>query len=97
MFKCLRCGKESNGKISVVIGVWDIPYGINGYLFTNEHKAIALCPDCQLPKKEEKIIYKEGSITQFTKAYFAEHEKRIAKLERENDRIWEIIKCIGEK
>lgn len=116
-YKCIRCGKEAINTPQVV-GVWNIPYGRDGHLFTNEHKIVALCPDCQLPKVGEPKVMNDalttlkriscGEINNVERkeiwpqlilldSCLKTQEKRIFKLERENDRLWEIIKCIGKE
>ena len=67
----------------------DIPSGI----VWDKHSMLGLCPDCQLPKKSPEELSE--------KAYknvlgcYTTLEKRIAKLERETDRIWEMIQRLG--
>ena len=105
-YKCIRCGKEAINTPQVV-GVWNIPYGRDGHLFTNEHKIVALCPDCQLPKKEEVTNAYLKDVPGIFSSVWCElqtqekclitQEKRIAQLERTVDRLYEIIKYVGRE
>jgi len=101
-YKCIRCKRESNNTPQIC-GVWDVPYGIDGYLYTIDHKIVCLCPDCQLPEKKmcrgmtgEEVEYFTGEIRNVEECLKTQ-EKRIAKTERELDRVWEVIRCLGEK
>lgn len=108
--KCIRCGniEESAAKY---IGVWIIKYGVNGTLYDKEHFVVGLCPDCQIerslivspPKKDdvgidvEKMLHQHEHDIETLGGCLAAMEKRTAKLEREMDRVWEVIRCKGEK
>lgn len=76
-----------------------------------KHDFIGLCPDCQIerslivspPKKDdvgidvEKMLHQHEHDIETLGGCLAAMEKRTAKLEREMDRVWEIIRCKGEK
>src|SRR5574343_786760 len=74
-----------------------------------KHDFIGLCPDCQIerslivspPKKDdvgidvEKMLHQHEHDIETLGGCLAAMEKRTAKLEREMDRVWEIIRCKG--
>ena len=92
--KCIRCGniEESAAKY---VGVWDIKYGVNGTLYDNEHFVVGLCPDCRIGCKDNLQLTEKGYTNLL--GCLTTIEKRTAKLERELDRVWEVIRCMGEK
>ena len=106
MPKCIRCGKEER-TYSGDINKWKMVEPANGGDWSLACLGTTLywglCPDCQLP---EKKVYK-GMTGEETEYFCGEirnledclktQEKRIAANERQIERLWEVIKCLGEK
>ena len=98
MFKCVRCKHKYETMFK-----GEVLYGVNGTLKDYHGFIVCLCPDCQLP---EKKVYK-GMTSEETEYFCGEirnledclktQEKRIAANERQIERLWEVIKCLGEK
>jgi len=94
-----------NGDVESLLGQRHLQ---NHYVLDKNGNWIGLCPDCQLPEKRALpdnptardcvvMINLVSRKMETTNESLKTQEKRIAKTERELDRVWDVIRCLGEK
>ena len=105
--KSIECDvrKVNRSDISTDRAFFDIPNDI----VWDGCSMLGLCPDCRIYSKPEDNVWLDPEHPGVRMLNQHEHdietlggcleamEKRTAKLERELDRLWEVMRCMGEK